>query len=96
MVDSVCVPNSVTVGTTDGAQAHPNRSTLKRLLTATENVYWNAINGDLTIKIDGINDYSISGAGRNKDYYDKNGEIASRENEKNVTIKNSSFYEYFK
>ena len=96
MVNSVCVPNQVTVGTTDGAQAHPSRSTLKRLLQTTDNVYWNAINGDLTIKIDGINDASIHGNGRNKDYYDKDGNVASRESEKDVTIKNSKFYDYFK
>ena len=96
MVNSVCVPNQVTIGTSDGAQAHPSRSTLKRLLQTTDNVYWNAINGDLTIKIDGINDASVQGNGRNKDYYDKEGNIASKENEKDVTIKNSKFYEYFK
>ena len=96
MVDSVCVPNAVRIGTESGAQAHPARSTLKRLLATTENVYWNAINGDITIKINGIDDVTIVGAGRNKDYYDASGNVASRDDEKNVRIKDSAFYNFFK
>ena len=96
MVDSVCVPNQVKIGTESGAQAHPSRSTLKRLLNTTDNVYWNAINGDITIKINGIDDANIQGKGRNKDYYDASGNIASRDEEKNVRIKDSAFYNYFK
>ena len=95
MIDEVCAPNTVTTGTSSGAQAHPSRSALKRMFSVTHDVYWNAINGDIEIRVDGINDATINGAGRNKDYLDKNGDIVSRENEKNVTIENSKFYEYF-
>ena len=96
MVNSVCVPNTPTIGTGDGAQAHPARATLRRLLNTTDNVYWNAINGDIEIKIDGINDYTLSGKGRSKDYYDISNNVVDRNIEKNVRIQDSAFYQYFK
>ena len=96
MVDAVCAPNQVKVGSGSDAQTHPNKSSLKRLLNATDNVYWNGINGDLSIKIDGINDYKISGSIRSKDYLNPNGEVVSKEAEKDIKFKDSVFYEYYK
>ena len=62
----------------------------------TDNIYWNAINGDLAITIDGVNDANVVGAGRNKNYYKTDGSEASIEEEKNVRIIDSAFYSFFK
>ena len=96
MVDSVCVPNQVTLGSGKEHQSHPEKTTLKRMTNRTDNVYWNGINGDLIITIDGVNDANVMGLGRNKDYYKTDGSVASRDDEKNVTITQSAFYSYFK
>ena len=96
MIDNVCIPNQVTLGSGDGSQAHPNKSTLKRMVNRNDNIYWNGINGDLIITVDGVNDANVMGLGRNKNYYKNDGTPASIEDEKNVTIVNSAFYSYFK
>lgn len=96
MVDIVCIPNQVTLGSGKEHQSHPDKSTLRRMTNWTENIYWNGINGDLTIKIDGVNDARVSGQGRNKNYYKTDGTAASVEDEKNVKLVDSEFYKYFK
>ena len=96
MVDPVCIPNQVTLGSGNEAQAHPNKTTLKRMTNRTDKIYWNGINGDLVISVDGVNDANVMGLGRNKNYYKKDGTEASIDDEKNVTIQNSAFYSYFK
>lgn len=96
MVDAVCVPNQVTLGSGKEHQSHPEKTTLKRMTNRTDKVYWNGINGDLIISIDGVNDANIMGLGRNKDYYKADGSVASKDEEKNVTITQSAFYSYFK
>lgn len=96
MVDPVCIPNQVTLGSGNEAQAHPNKTTLKRMVNRTDKIYWNGINGDLIISVDGVNDANVMGLGRNKNYYKKDGTEASIDDEKNVTIQNSAFYSYFK
>ena len=96
MVDPVCIPNQVTLGSGTEAQAHPNKTTLKRMTNRTDKIYWNGINGDLIISVDGVNDAHVMGLGRNKNYYKKDGIEASIDDEKNVTIQNSAFYSYFK
>ena len=95
MVDGVAIPNQVTLGSGDNEQNHPNKSTVRRMVNRTDKLYWNAINGDLTIKIDGVNDATISGAGRSKNYYTVDNTEASIEQEKNVTLQNSEFYKHF-
>ena len=95
LVDGVCVPNQVTLGTGEGEQNHPNKSAVKRMENRLDKIYWNAINGDLTIKIDGVNDPSVSGVGRVKNYLKVDGEPASIETEKNVTLLQSEFYKYY-
>ena len=97
MVDGVCVPNQVTLGSGDGNLNHPNKSTVRRIKQKTELFYWNGVCGDMTFVTDGVNDMTMSGAGRNKDYYKKGTTtIADRASEKNVTFFNSDFYAYFK
>ncbi|MPN05651.1 hypothetical protein SDC9_152902 [bioreactor metagenome] len=101
MLDSVCVPNEVVLGSGTGEQNHPNKTTVSRIKNAlalqnSTSFYWNGINGDLTITCDGVNDLTFAGAGRSKDYYIKNTtDIASREEEKNVTFFDSKFYQYY-
>ena len=96
MVDGITYPNEVVLGSGNNEQNHPNKSTVRRMKSITDNLYWNAINGDLTITVDGVNDFSIQGAGRNKDYIKKDGSgKASRDEEKNVTLMNSQFGKYF-
>ena len=95
MVDNVCIPNQVALGSGQDVQSHPSKSSLKRMVNRTENIYWNGINGDLIITIDGVNDAQAMGLGRNKNYYKKDGSEASIDEEKNVTIVNSAFYSYF-
>lgn len=95
MVDNVCIPNQVVLGSGQEVQSHPSKSTLKRMVNRTENIYWNGINGDLTITVDGVNDANIVGAGRKKNYYKNDGSEASIEDEKNVKIVDSAFYSYF-
>ena len=95
MIDEICAPNQVVLGSGSGEQNHPNKSTVKRMVGRTDNVYWTGINGDLTIKIDGVNDAVVSGAGRSKNYLQTDGNEASIENEKNVTLQNYEFYKYF-
>ena len=96
MIDNICIPNQVTLGSGEFAQNHPNKSTLKRMVNRNQNVYWNGINGDLTITVDGVNDAQVVGAGRNKNYYKNDGTEASINDEKNVKIVDSAFYSYFK
>ena len=96
MVDNVCIPNQVALGSGKEVQSHPSKSTLKRMVNRTENIYWNAINGDLTITVDGVNDAKIEGQGRHKNYYKNDGTEASINDEKNVKIVDSAFYSYFK
>ena len=96
MVDGIIAPNPVVLGNGDGQQNHPNKSAVKRMKEITEEIYWNGINGDLTITIDGVNDYIIEGAGRHKNYYKKGTtELANVEEEKNVTLLNSEFGKYY-
>lgn len=96
MVDAVCIPNEVTLGSGKEHQSHPDKSTLRRMTNRTDNIYWNGINGDLTIKIDGVNDASVTGSGRTKDYYKNDGTIASIDDEKNVKMVDSAFYKYYR
>ena len=96
MINNVCVPNQVVLGSGEGQLNHPNKSTVKRVQNTTEKFYWNGINGDITFTTDGVNDMTVVGAGRTKDYYKKGtSEVASRENEKNVTFFESEFAKYF-
>ena len=95
MVDGACIPNQVSLGSGDNEQNHPNKSTVRRMVNRTDKLYWNAINGDLTIKIDGVNDATVSGSGRHKNYYTVGGAEAPIEEEKNVTLQNSEFYKHF-
>ena len=96
MVDNVCIPNQVILGSGKEVQAHPSKSTLKRMVNRTDKIYWNGINGDLIISVDGVNDANVMGLGRSKNYYAKDNEPASIIGEKNVTMQNSAFYNYFK
>lgn len=97
LIDSVSAPNNVVIGSGNGQQNHPNPSTIRRMKKTTENVYWNAINGDITLSVDGVNDYLMTGAGRHKDYYQKGTTtISSRDNEKNITFFSSDFYQYYR
>lgn len=97
MVDVVCIPNEVTLGSGKEHQSHPEKSTLRRMTNRTDNIYWNGINGDLTMLLDGVNDARVSGAGRNKNYYKINTrEAASIEEENNVKLIDSEFYKYYK
>jgi len=95
MVDNVCIPNQVALGSGKEVQSHPSKSTLKRMTNRTNNIYWNGINGDLTITVDGVNDANITGSGRKKNYYKTDGSEASIEDEKNVKLVDSAFYSYF-
>lgn len=96
MVDPVCIPNQVALGSGKEVQSHPNKTTLKRMVNRADKIYWNGINGDLIISVDGVNDANVMGLGRTKNYYKKDGTEASIEDEKNVTIQNSAFYSYYK
>lgn len=96
MIDQITYPNDVVLGSGNGQQNHPNKSTYRRMKTITENLYWNGINGDITITVDGVNDFNLSGAGRHKNYKKKDGSgAADIEKEKNVTLINSEFGKYF-
>ena len=96
MIENICVPHQVELGSGSGELNHPNKSTVRRIKNKTELFYWNGINGDMTFKTDGVNDMTMTGAGRSRDYYKKNStDIASRENEKNVTFFESEFAKYF-
>ena len=96
LIDDIAYPKDVVLGSGSGQQNHPNKSTVRRMKSITENIYWNGINGDITITVDGVNDFSISGAGRSKNYKKKDGSGAANiENEKNVTLLNSEFGKYF-
>lgn len=95
MIDQVAIPNQVELGSGSGQQDHPNKSTIKRIQNRTNQVYWNAINGDVTLTIDGVNDCQMSGKGRNKNYFTTEGIEASVEQEKNVAFFNSAFYQHF-
>lgn len=96
MIENVCVPHQVVLGSGSGELNHPNKSTVRRIKNKTELFYWNGINGDMTFKTDGVNDMTMTGAGRSRDYYKKNStDIASRENEKNITFFESEFAKYF-
>ena len=95
MVDGVCIPNQVTFGTDNSQQSHPDRSTVKRMANRLEQVYWNGINGDLIMSVDGVNDPTVIGLGRSKNYYQTDGGPASITAEKNVTLFESEFYKYF-
>jgi len=101
MLDSVAVPNEVGIGSKEGQQNHPNSSTVRRIKGALKEqnstaFYWNGINGDLLMTTNGVDDFVFSGAGRHKDYYIKNTtDLASKEDEKNVTFFESQFYKYY-
>ena len=96
MIDAVCAPNPVVLGSNEGQLKHPNKSTAKRIKNRCDNFYWNGINGDITFTTDGVNDMAMSGAGRHKDYLKKNSsEIASRDAEKNVKFFQSEFAKYY-
>ena len=96
MVDSVCAPNEVSLGSGEGQLNHPNKSTVRRIKQKTSNLYWNGINGDLTFVTDGVNDMSVAGVGRRKDYLKKGtSEVMDRETEKNIKFFDSEFYKYF-
>ena len=96
MIDAICAPNPVVLGSGEGQLNHPNRSTVRRIKQNGCDFYWNAINGDITFKCDGVNDMSMSGAGRHKDYLKKDSEeIADKEKEKNVKFFDSEFAKYF-
>lgn len=101
MLDDVAAPNQVVIGSGSGKQNHPNPTTVRRIKNALKaqdstSFYWNAINGDLTMTTNGVDDFTFVGAGRQKNYYIKNTEdLASVEDEKNVTFFESEFYDYF-
>ena len=96
MISAICAPNQVVLGSGENQLNHPNKSTVKRIKNRTTNFYWNGINGDITFTTDGVNDITMSGAGRNRDYLKKDGSgTASIEDEKNVTFFNSEFAKYF-
>ena len=96
MVDTVCVPNEVSLGSGEGQLNHPNKSTIRRIKQTTSNFYWNGINGDITFTTDGVNDMIMSGAGRHKDYYKKGTtDIADKEKEKSVKFFDSEFAKYY-
>ena len=96
MISSICAPNAVSLGSGDGQLNHPNKSTVRRIKQKCENFYWNGINGDITLVVDGVNDYTMSGAGRHRNYLNKDSVgTASVENEKNVTFFNSEFAKYY-
>ena len=96
MIDAICAPNQVSLGSGDGQLNHPNKSTVRRIKQKCQNFYWNGINGDITLVVDGVNDYVMSGEGRHKDYYKKDTtEIADRMSEKNVKFFESEFAKYF-
>ena len=97
MVDGVCAPNEVKLGSGEGELNHPNKSTVRRIKQKCENFYWNGVCGDMTFVTDGVNDMTMSGAGRHKDYYKKGTtEIVDRSSEKDINFFNSKFYEYYK
>ncbi len=97
MIDAICAPNAVSLGSGDDQLNHPNTSTVRRIKNRCQNFYWNGVNGDITFVTDGVNDMTMSGVGRHKDYLKKDStEIASREAEKNVTFFNSEFAKYYK
>ena len=97
MVDGVCVPNEVKLGSGEGELNHPNKMIVRRIKQKCENFYWNGVCGDMTFITDGVNDMTMSGAGRHKDYYKKGTtEIVDRASEKDITFFNSKFYEYYK
>ena len=73
---------------------HPYLETLERMKKYTEKIYWSSING-LTIFSSKGYDVSISSRGRTIDYY-YNGLKVSREEEKDVTIFESKWYEMLK
>ena len=96
MVDSVCVPNQVSLGSSEGQLNHPNKSTVRRIKQKTTNFYWNGINGDLTFVTDGVNDMAVSGSGRTKNYYKKDTtDVMDASLEKNTKFFDSEFYKYF-
>ena len=96
MVDSICAPNEVALGSAEGQLNHPNKSTVRRIKQKTTNFYWNGINGDLTFVTDGVNDMSVSGVGRTKNYLKKGtADVVDASTEKNVKFFDSEFYKYF-
>lgn len=96
MISEICAPNQVVLGSGEDQLNHPNKSTVRRIKNRTQNFYWNGINGDITFVTDGVNDMTMSGAGRKRNYLKKEGiGTASIEEEKNVTFFNSEFAKYF-
>ena len=96
MIDSICAPNEVSLGSGEGQLNHPNKSTVRRIKQKTDNFYWNGINGDLVFTTDGVNDMNVSGAGRTKNYLKKGtSEVVDPSTEKNTKFFNSEFYKYF-
>lgn len=98
IVSEVRAPNEVVLGN-DG-QAHPSKTTVSRIKNELSDrglkFYWNAINGDILINCDGVNNPTFSGNGRSYDYLKKgSSEIVSRDLEKNVSFFDSEFYKYF-
>lgn len=98
MVSSVRAPNEVTLGT--GGQAHPDKTTISRIKNYLKDkgnqLYWNAINGDLLMSSNGVSDFNFAGSGRSFDYLKKGTtEIASIADEKNVSFFDSEFYKYY-
>jgi beta-lactamase superfamily II metal-dependent hydrolase len=69
---------------------HPHYAALTRFSVFTDQVYWNGINGTLTIHSDGTA-ITISGATRTLDYYVQ-GAVVNRASEKNLTIFESQWY----
>ena len=57
---------------------------------ATTNVYWSAINGQITFSTTG-EDVSFDARGRTRDYYYQGSKV-SRENEQYITIFQSKWY----
>ena len=97
MLDSACAPNQVVLGSGDGQQNHPNSSTVRRIKKTTTNVYWNGINGDITFTTDGVNDMTMVGACRSKNYYEKGTtNIVDAVSEKQTKFFDSKFYQYYK
>ena len=101
MIDDISAPNQVALGSKNGEQNHPNRSTVKRIknhLTSknSNEFYWNGINGTLKISCDGVNDLRYEGDGRSKNYLIKNSnDVANIELEKNTPFFESEFAKYF-
>lgn len=70
---------------------HPYLETLERMKKYTDKIYWTSINGTIILSSKG-SEVTLLFKGRTVDYY-YNGEIVSKENEKEITIFESKWYQ---